>query len=260
MCYCDLLCKQQAREIPCWCRMRTALRCRIPKPAISKPVNGLVPRNRLHLEELFRLACRYTGQAPSYDLLAQEAGLSLGDKVGTQRVRNYLRFLADTMLLHLIPPLEWRRKRLRGNPKLCLVDHGLRASWLQEQVPLVPEELEGSQELSTSAGYIAESTLGSTASAIPGLGLSHVPGRGTDLEVDFVFVVGDRRLPVEVKYQRRIDPVRDTRGIRSFVNKPANRASFEPTPSSKTILALSACHFRRSCCSPEHGAPLTGNL
>lgn len=104
--------------------------------------------------------------------------------------------------------------------------HGLRASWLQEQVPLVPEALEGSQELSTSAGYIAESTLGSTASAIPGLRLSHVPGRGTDPEIDFVFVVGDRRLPVEVKYQRRIDPVRDAQGIRSFVKKSANRASF----------------------------------
>ena len=178
------------------------------------------------LEELFRLACRYAGQAPSYDLLAQEAGLSLSAKVGPQKARNYLRFLADTMLLHLIPPLELRRRRLQGRPKLCLVDHGLRASWLQEQVPLVPEALEGSQELSTSAGYIAESTLGSTASAIPGLRLSHVPGRGTDPEIDFVFVVGDRRLPVEVKYQRRIDPVRDTQGIRSFVKKSANRASF----------------------------------
>ena len=31
------------------------------------------------LEELFRLACRYAGQAPSYDLLAKEAGLSLSD-------------------------------------------------------------------------------------------------------------------------------------------------------------------------------------
>ena len=178
------------------------------------------------LEELFRLACRYAGQAPSYDLLAKEAGLSLNDQVDPQKARNYLRFLADTMLLHLIPPLELRRRRPRGSPKLCLVDHGLRASWLQEQVPLVPEALEGSQELSTAAGYIAESTLGSTASAIPGLGLSHVPERGTNLEVDFVFVVGDRRLPVEVKYQRRIDPVRDTQGMRAFIEKEANRASF----------------------------------
>lgn len=214
------------------------------------------------LEELFWLACRYAGQAPSYDLRAKEAGLSLSDTVGTRRVGNDLRFLADTMLLHLIPPLELRRRRQRGSSKLCLVDHGLRASWLQEQVPLVPEALEGSWELSTSAGYIAESTLGSTASATPGLGLSHAPGRGTDPGIDFVFVVGDCRLPVEVKYQCRIDPVRDTQGIRSFVKKSANRASFgllitrtdTPLENDLHIVSMPLSTFMLLA---EHGAPFT---
>lgn len=178
------------------------------------------------LEELFKLACRYAGLAPSSDLLADEARLSMGADVGHQRVANYLRILADTMLLHLIPTLELRLQRRRGSPKLCLVDHGLRASWLQEQIPLAPEALAASSELSTMAGYIAESTFGATASGIPGLGIAHQPERGLDREVDFVFTVGDRRLPVEVKYQRRIDPVRDTLGIRSFVEKSANRAPF----------------------------------
>jgi predicted AAA+ superfamily ATPase len=76
------------------------------------------------------------------------------------------------------------------------------------------------------AGHIAESTLGATASSIPGLDIAHQPERGKDREVDFVFTVGDWRLPVEVKYQRRIDPVRDTLGLRSFVEKSANRAPF----------------------------------
>ena len=194
-------------------------------------------RDAFLLEELFRLACRYAGLTPSYDLLADEARLSMGADVGHQRVANYLRFLADTMLLHLIPPLELRLKRRRGSPKLCLVDHSLRASWLQEQIPLAPDALVASPELSTMAGHIghiAESTLGATASGIPGLGIAHQPERGLDRAciepirplVDFVFTVGDRRLPVEVKYQRRIDPVRDTLGIRSFVEKSANRAPF----------------------------------
>ena len=183
-------------------------------------------RDAFLLEELFRLACRYAGLTPSYDLLADEARLSMGADVGRQRVANYLRFLADTMLLHLIPPLELRLKRRRGSPKLCLVDHGLRASWLQEQIPLAPEALAASPELSTMAGHIAESTLGATASGIPGLDIAHQPERGLDREVDFVFTVGDRRLPVEVKYQRRIDPVRDTLGLRAFVEKSANRAPF----------------------------------
>lgn len=129
-------------------------------------------------------------------------------------------------MLRLIPPLELRLKRKRGNPKLCLVDHGLRASWLQEYIPLAPEALAAQPELTTMAGHLAESIFGSVAATIPGLDIAHFPERGTDREVDFILTVGDLRLPVEIKYQRRIDPIRDTIGIRSFVEKTVNNAPF----------------------------------
>ena len=87
------------------------------------------------LEELFRLTCRYAGQTPTVSTLADEARHALGANIGGQRVTQYLKFLDDTLLLRLIPPLEIRLKRKRGSAKLCLVDHGLRASWLQEQIP-----------------------------------------------------------------------------------------------------------------------------
>lgn len=178
------------------------------------------------LEELFRLACRYAGQTPTVALLAEEARLSLDANIGSQRVRHYLNFLGDTLLIRLIPPLEIRLKRRRGSSKLCLVDHGLRAGWLQEQIPLDPNSLAERPELTTVAGHLAESVFGSVCTAIPGLDIAHFPERGSDREVDFVLTVGDRRLPVEVKYQRWIDPVRDTLGIRSFVEKSVNRAPF----------------------------------
>ena len=47
-----------------------------------------------------------------------------------------------------------------------------------------------------------------------------------DREVDFVLTVGARRVPVEIKYQRRIDPLRDTLGVRSFLEKSVNNAAF----------------------------------
>ena len=178
------------------------------------------------LEELFRLTCRYAGQAPTLKTLADDASQSLSASVTSQRVSHYLRFLDDTLLLRLIPPLELRLKKRRGSPKICLIDHGLRASWLQEQTPLVPEALAESPDLSTLAGRLAESIFGSVCTTIPGLDLAHFPERGPDREVDFVLTVGDRRLPVEIKYQRRIDPIRDTLGIRSFVEKSVNRAPF----------------------------------
>ncbi|MDE2665361.1 MAG: ATP-binding protein [Acidobacteriota bacterium] len=178
------------------------------------------------LEEIFRMACRYAGQTPTVSVLADEARQSLGANVGSQRVNHYLKFLGETLLLRLIPPLEIRLKRKRGSSKLCLVDHGLRASWLQEQIPLTPEALAERPELTTVAGHLAESIFGSVASTIPGLDIAHFPERGTDREVDFILTVGVHRIPVEIKYQRRIDPLRDTLGIRSFLEKAVNNATF----------------------------------
>ncbi len=178
------------------------------------------------LEELFRLACRYAGQAPSVLTLADEVRQALGANIGSQRVTHYLKFLSETLLLRLIPPLEIRLKRKRGSSKLCLVDHGLRASWLQKHIPLTPEALAKRPELTPLAGHLAESIFGSVASTIHGLDLAHFPGRGMDREVDFVLTIGAQRLPVEIKYQRRIDPLRDTLGLRSFLEKSVNNASF----------------------------------
>ena len=178
------------------------------------------------LEELFRSVCRYAGQTPTVGMLADEARQSLDANIGSQRITQYLRFLGETLLVRLIPPLEIRLKRKRGSSKLCLVDHGLRASWLQEQVPLTSEGLAKRPELTTLAGHLAESIFGSVASTINGLDIAHFPERGTDREVDFVLTAGAQRVPVEIKYQRRIDPLRDTLGIRSFLEKSVNNASF----------------------------------
>lgn len=183
-------------------------------------------RDAALLEEVFRLCCRYAGQTPSLGLLAEEARLALGADISGQRVRNYLKFLNDTLLVRLIPPLEIRLKRKRGSSKLCLADHGLRASWLQEEVPLAPAALAEHPELTALAGHVAESVFGAVASTIRGLDIAHYPERGMDREVDFVLTVGAWRIPVEIKYQGRIDQFRDTLGLRSFLEKSVNNAPF----------------------------------
>jgi predicted AAA+ superfamily ATPase len=53
-----------------------------------------------------------------------------------------------------------------------------------------------------------------------------VPHRHDAPEVDFVLTIGTRRIPLEVKYQRRIDPLADTEGLRSFLEKAVNNAPF----------------------------------
>ncbi|HEX4955554.1 MAG TPA: ATP-binding protein [Thermoanaerobaculia bacterium] len=178
------------------------------------------------LEEVFRLGCRYVGQAPTPKLLAQEVHESLGANVGPERVRQYLRFLGDTLLLRLIPPLEIRLKRTKGQPKLCLADHALRSSWLQEEVPIEPDDLRQNPELTPLAGRLAESIVGTALSSISNLDLTHLPERADQPEVDFVLTLGLRRIPLEVKYRRQIDPFDDTEGLRRFIEKAANKASF----------------------------------
>ena len=61
---------------------------------------------------------------------------------------------------------------------------------------------------------------------ISGLDLAHLPARHGEPEIDFVLTIGTRRIPLEVKYQRRVDPLRDTEALRTFVEKAANNAPF----------------------------------
>ncbi len=182
-------------------------------------------RDQNLLEELFRFACRYMGQAPSQATYIASLRQALHANLGWRRVLNYLNFLNDTLLLRLVSPLELRLKRKKGNTKLCVCDHGLRASWLQEYVPISPSDLSQSPHLSDLAGHVAESVAGYFLSGVPGLGVAWFPERGTEPEVDFVLTIGDQRIPVEIKYRRKILD-RDTLGLRAFIEKSVYGAPF----------------------------------
>jgi predicted AAA+ superfamily ATPase len=86
--------------------------------------------------------------------------------------------------------------------------------------------LEEAPHLRDLAGHIAESVAGYFLGGLPHLDLAHFPARETEPEVDFVLTVGTRRIPLEVKYRRRIDPHEDTRGLRSFLEQTVYNAPF----------------------------------
>jgi predicted AAA+ superfamily ATPase len=178
------------------------------------------------LEEVFRLACRYAGQSPSQAVFVNEIRGALRGNIGWRRILTYLRFLDAAMLVKLIHPSELRLKRRRGNYKLCICDHGLRASWLQEVVPLDKAGLIQTPNLHDLAGHIAESVAGYFFGGLPHLDLAHFPERGAEPEVDFILTIGEKRIPVEVKYRTRIDFHRDTLGLRAFVEKSVYNAPF----------------------------------
>ncbi len=177
------------------------------------------------LEEVFRLACRYAGQSPRQALYLDELKRVMDANIGWNRVLAYLKFLDGTLLMRLVEPLELRLKKARGPSKLCLCDHALRASWLQEVVPLHPAGLAESPHLHDLAGRIAESAAGYFLKSITGLGVAHFPERGAEPEVDFVATVGEQRIPIELKYRNRVTH-EDTRGLRSFIEKSVYNAPF----------------------------------
>lgn len=183
-------------------------------------------RDERLLEEVFRLCCRYAGQTPGRSVFVPELQQVLAGNTGWNRVLSYLQFLDKALLIRLVPAQELRLKRRKAPPKVCLCDHALRASWLQEQVPLDAEGLAREPHLTDLAGHLAESAVGYFLGTIPNLQLAHFPERGIEPEVDFVVTVGTRRIPIEVKYRRRIDPAEDTRGLRAYLDKTVYNASF----------------------------------
>lgn len=183
-------------------------------------------RDPLLLREVFRLACRYAGQAPTLAKLAEDIQIVYGGNAGRQRVAQYLDFLHEALLLHLIDPLEMRLKRTRAPKKICLSDHVLRAAVLRETVPLVDDTGDGGPPSAELAGRIADSIVGAYLASMPGLGLAYRPERRNESEIDYVATIGDRRIPIEVKYQRRIDPVRDPAALLSWIGVLGERAPF----------------------------------
>ena len=189
-------------------------------------IPGGEARDPVVLEAVFRLACRYAGQAPGAKIFTRELRKMIGAEMTWQRVLADLRFLEGSLLLRLVPPLEMRAKRHQGQFKLAILDLALRASWLGEVVPLDAEGLEASPHLSILAGHLAESATAMFFSGLPHLQVAHFPERPGEPEVDLVLTAGEQRIPVEVKYRHRVDPPRDLAGIRSFLEKEHYNASF----------------------------------
>jgi predicted AAA+ superfamily ATPase len=177
------------------------------------------------LTELFRLVARQCGQSPSIQTYVRDLEQTQQASIGQNRVRSYLTFLDDTLLIKLIEPLELALKRKRGPPKLCLSDHAVRAAWLAERVPLDPNTLSSDPAVGAVAGRIAESIVGYYFSSL-GVQTQHRVMHKDKPEIDFILTVGDRRIPVEVKYQANIDPIRDVAALGSFIDAPVNRAPF----------------------------------
>ncbi len=184
-------------------------------------------RDRRVLEETFRRVCRYAGQGVRARFIKDEVAQVLGPGVRDKSVLDAIRFLANSLLVQEVPPLEALTKRQSHPPKLCLCDHFVREAWLQEAVPIAPRMLaSANQAVSTTAGHIMESVIGYYLKGIPGADVSWFPERQQEPEVDFVVTMGLQRLPIEIKYRRAHPGGADLAGLRSFCEQAKYNAPF----------------------------------
>lgn len=179
------------------------------------------------VREVFRLVCRYAGQSVTPKRFAEEIQAVLGTPVTNAKVTDAIDFLADSLLLYRVMPLEMLAKKQGHAPKLCVCDHFVRNGILQETLPLDPEALKKCIEaVATQVGHLVESVLGYFLKGIPGVELAWFPQRSEEPEVDLVLTIGTSRIPLEVKYRRDKPAKSDLRGIESFCGKPAYAADF----------------------------------
>lgn len=179
------------------------------------------------LKETYRTVCRRAGLAIATTQIKKEVANVLGGGISDRAVATAVRFLLDSMLVHEISPLEVLSKKSAHPGKLCLCDHFIREAWLRERVPLSPRELATAHEtVCTLAGHIIESDIGFYLKGILGLGVSWFPPRADEPEIDFVLTIGERRVPIEVKYVRGKLKNGDLAGIRSFCEKKKYNADF----------------------------------
>jgi predicted AAA+ superfamily ATPase len=188
---------------------------------------GGTTRDERVLEETFRRVCRYTGQPVRRARIGEEVSQVLASGVHDKSVHDAIRFWANALLLHEIPPLEALTRRQAHPSKLCICDHFVREAWLQERVPITPRELaHANQAVATLAGHIIESDIGYYLKGICGLDVSWFPERNGEPEVDFVLTLGLQRIPIEVKYCRSRPDAGDLAGLRSFCSQAKYNAPF----------------------------------
>ena len=188
---------------------------------------GGTTRDSRVLEETFRLVCRYAGQAVRASRIGEGVGSVLRSGVSDKAVHDAIRFLANALLVHEIPPLEALTRKQAHPSKLCLCDHFVREVWFQEQLPIAPGALaKAHQAVAGTAGHLIESDIGYYLRGIPGLNVSWFPPRDQEPEVDFILTIGLQRIPIEVKYCRGRPDGGDLAGLMSFCNQEKYNAPF----------------------------------
>jgi predicted AAA+ superfamily ATPase len=174
--------------------------------------------NVIFVREIFRVICKYTGCDVNYSTLCREIEISTGVHLKFEQLNAILNFFDNSMLFKMVRPSLHRMASAKNRVKPCLCDHAIRASWIAEEVPLYGDSVNAD-----IAGRVAEGIVGYLLSSINGLYVSYLPPHNGDGEIDFVIAIGDKHIPIEVKYQNTVPPPNN---LKKYINKKIHNAPF----------------------------------
>ncbi len=175
-------------------------------------------QNSSLLRNTFRAICKYVGQDIAIKTIVQEVHKNTSQNPKPSQIRDIIDFFMESLLINVIEPFEHRLKRTKDRIRICLCDHAIRASWLKERIPLYGDNVN-----TDLAGHIIESIIGNYLSTVDGLGISFLPSNKNTGEVDLIMGIGDKHIPIEIKYQNN---PKLTNGIKEFMTKKTNNAPF----------------------------------
>lgn len=203
------------------------------------------------IREVFQQICKHAGEIIRPDHLAQQLEKRLPSVPSKKSIFQAIDVLVDCLLVRRINALDLLGNRQDSPPKLCVCDPFVRSGVLQETIPIAPSRLtKMNQAVCATAGHLIESVIGTFLCSIPGLDVACLPKRNDDPEIDFVLNIGEQRIPIEVKYQRKKPTPKDYAGIDWFCSKTHFNAPFgllitqeTARPIGKYVIAIPASTF-----------------
>ena len=181
-----------------------------------------ISRNLLNstvLRNIFMILCKYTGKSVAYGTLQSEIAKSTGASINNDQLCRLLAMFDNSLLVRIIHPSQHRFEGAKTQIKPCLCDHTIRAAWLAEEVSLY--ESTPNEDM---AGSIVEGMVGYLLSSIDGIGVSYLPAKGEQGEIDYIIEIGDKHIPVEVKYRNTLP--HQFNALEHYVSRPVNNAPF----------------------------------
>lgn len=179
------------------------------------------------VRETFHVLCRHAGERVSDQKLAEQVSVRTSSKVSQTQIKSAVSYLENTLLIRLLKPLEANRAKRNDCPTICLCDHFLRFALLREEIPLSPNTLASCDEaVCTQAGHLIEGIIGNYFAGAHGVNAFWLPERPKKPEVDVVLSIGMRRIPIEVKYRKKVVKHDQLEGIRTFCKTPHLGADF----------------------------------